>query len=84
VSLPGLQDGQRFRCVACGNLTRFDVVTVERTRWYWHAGLSGTGRAEEEHRLGATIESVTCRWCGPSGRIEIVDAPSGRPEAGAG
>ena len=83
MTLPGLHDGKRFRCVGCGNLTRFDVETVERVRRYWHVALSGEGHAEEEERLAATIETVTCRWCGSSEQVEIVDAPTGPPEEGA-
>ena len=76
VNLPGLSEGKRFRCAACGNLTRFDVETVERVRRYWHVALSGEGVAEEEERLEASVESVMCRWCGSRGDVEIVDAPA--------
>ena len=31
----------RWRCSQCGNLTRFDVVRVSRTREFWHQELSG-------------------------------------------
>ncbi len=67
--------GKRFRCAACGNLTRFDVETVERVRRYWHVALSGTGDVEEEERLEVSLESVTCRWCAAADAIEIVDVP---------
>jgi hypothetical protein len=76
VDLPGLSEGRRFRCAACGNLTRFDVETVERVRRYWHVALSGEGEAEDEERLQVSVESVTCRWCGSATDIEIVDAPA--------
>lgn len=71
----GLGAGQRYRCGGCGNLTRFDVQSVERVRRYWHLDLSGAGVAEEEERLEVTLESVTCRWCGSADAIEVVDAP---------
>jgi hypothetical protein len=77
--MPGLQDGKRFRCGACGNLTRFDVETVERVRRYWHVDLSGTGRAEEETRLEVTVETVTCRWCGSTDHVQVVDTPAAAP-----
>lgn len=76
MQLPGLEDGKRFRCAACGNLTRFDVETVERVRRYWHVELSGDGEAEEEERLDVTVEAVTCRWCGSADDIELEDAPA--------
>ena len=72
---PGLEAGKRWRCDACGNLTRFDVVSTERVRRFWHLQLSGTGAAEEEEHLEVTVESVTCRWCGASDAISVVPAP---------
>ena len=70
----GLAPGQRYRCAGCGNLTRFDVVSTERVRRFWHVDLSGAGGAEETEALEETVESVTCRWCGSSDNIEIVDS----------
>lgn len=72
---PGLEAGTRWRCDACGNLTRFDVVSTERVRRFWHLELSGTGAAEEEEHLEVRVESVTCRWCGASDAIAVVPAP---------
>jgi hypothetical protein len=74
---PGLLPGQRFRCAACGNLTRFDVESVERVRRFWHADLAGGGTVEEEERVDVDVKSVTCRWCGSAESIEIVAAPGG-------
>ena len=37
--LPG--PGERLRCTACGNLTRFDVVTSRRTTGFWHFTVAG-------------------------------------------
>lgn len=70
-----LPEDVRFRCGACGNLTRFDVETVERVRRFWHADLSGVGENEEEERLERRVESVTCRWCLSSEAIELVEVP---------
>jgi len=72
-----LDAGKRWRCGACGNLTRFDVESVERVRRFWHVDLSGQGRVDEEARLNVDVTSVTCRWCGSPDAIEVVDAPSG-------
>lgn len=76
MELPGLTPGTRYRCGACGNLTRFDVLSSERVRRFWHVDLSGEGAVEEEDALEVTIESITCRWCGATDAIEVVDAPS--------
>src|SRR4029453_19494578 len=47
--LPGR--GERLRCAACGNLTRFDVVTRRRTAAYWHYSLAGELSIESEQDL---------------------------------
>ena len=73
--LPG--PGERLRCTACGNLTRFDVVTTRRTRAFWHYTVGGELSVEEEQVLDAIVESVVCRWCSASGAaIEEVPLPS--------
>jgi hypothetical protein len=67
--------GQRLRCAACGNVTRFDVVTRRRTAAYWHYTLAGELTVTEERDLEGAIERVSCRWCG-SDQVDTVDAPS--------
>lgn len=68
----------RFRCEACGNLTRFDVVERRRTRAYHHFSIAGELTVEDEEVLEAERERVTCRWCGASDRIaEIPVEPPG-------
>jgi hypothetical protein len=57
----------RFRCSACGNLTRFDVVSSRRTRAFHHFSVGGDLTIEDEEVLDEAIEAVTCRWCGASG-----------------
>lgn len=78
----GLEEGHRFRCSACGNLTRFDVVATERTRRFHHLELGGRGEVEEEEVLERTIESVACRWCGRDDAIEV--EPSSEPATSDG
>ncbi len=75
---PGLDSGKRWRCGACGNLTRFDVESVERVRRFWHVDLSGDGRVEEEERANVDVVTVTCRWCGSRDAIEVVETPTER------
>ena len=57
----------RYRCSACGNLTRFDVVAARRTRAYFHYSVGGELTIEDEELLDETVELVSCRWCGASG-----------------
>ena len=66
-------EGERWRCAGCGNLTRFDVTRTRRTTEYWHFDLSGEHRVEEEVVHGESVEAVSCRWCGRSDAIEVVD-----------
>lgn len=68
----GGTSGTRFRCLSCGNLTRFDVVESSTTRAYYHFSLSGELTVEEREVLRADRERVTCRWCGSSDQIEEV------------
>lgn len=65
----------RWRCGACGNLTRFDVVRTRRLREYVHADLAGEPLVEESEVLGDVVEHVTCRWCGAVDQVELVPRP---------
>ena len=67
----------RYRCTACGNLTRFDVTTTRRTRAFWHFTVGGERSVEEEQVLDAIVESVVCRWCSATGSaIEEIPLPT--------
>lgn len=76
----------RYRCAACGNLTRFDVTVTRRTRGFHHYSLGGDLAVEEVEVLSETVEEVACRWCG-SGRAvrAVADPPMGSagPAGGA-
>ena len=54
----------RYRCTACGNLTRFDVTVSRRTRAFHHYTVGGELAVEEEHVLSEAVDEVACRWCG--------------------
>lgn len=62
-------DPARFRCTSCGNLTRFDVTTTRRTRAFHHYTVGGELLVEDVEVLAEELESVVCRWCGPSGIV---------------
>ena len=64
----------RYRGTACGNLTRFDVVTTRRTSAFHHYTVGGELRVEEERVLEERTEEVTCRWCGTGGSVIEVPA----------
>jgi hypothetical protein len=65
----------RYRCSACGNLTRFDVISSRRTRSYHHFTVGGDLSVEDEEVLDERVENVSCRWCGATGAsIEVLEA----------
>jgi ribosomal protein L44E len=70
MSSPGSE--VRYRCNACGNLTRFDVVRRARTREFWHFSLGGEATVEETETLEQDIERIECRWCGNTDQIEEI------------
>jgi hypothetical protein len=57
----------RYRCTACGNVTRFDVVATRRTRAFHHYTIGGDLEIEDEDVLEERVEQVTCRWCNAAG-----------------
>lgn len=63
----------RYRCSACGNLTRFDVVTARRTRAFHHFTVGGDLQVEDEQVLDETVEEVVCRWCDHGSSVEVLD-----------
>lgn len=70
----GSTSSPRYRCAACGNLTRFDVVASRRTRSFHHYSVGGELSVEDEQVLDESIEEVSCRWCGHGNAIEIIDS----------
>ena len=72
-------DVVRYRCAACGNLTRFDVVTSRRTRAFHHFSVGGELSIEDVDVLEETVEGVTCRWCGNGNAVEVLEADAAGP-----
>jgi len=64
----------RYRCAACGNLTRFDVTSTRRARAYHHYTVGGDLVVESEDVLEERIEEVSCRWCGHGTAVEVLEA----------
>jgi len=64
----------RYRCAACGNLTRFDVTTSRRTKAFHHFTVGGELSVEDEEVLSETVEDVVCRWCGSGKAVEVLEA----------
>lgn len=68
----------RYRCAACGNVTRFDVTMTRRTRSFYHFTVGGDLTVEDEQVLSESVEQISCRWCGSGYAVETV---SGEPES---
>jgi hypothetical protein len=66
----------RYRCTACGNLTRFDVVMDRRTRSFHHFSVGGELSVEDEEVLSEKLIDVTCRWCGHGDAVEPLEGVS--------
>ena len=64
----------RYRCTACGNLTRFDVTLRRRSRSFHHYSVGGELTVEEEVVLGEEVEEVACRWCGSGRSVEVIES----------
>ena len=62
----------RYRCNACGNLTRFDVVTDRRTKAFHHYSVGGELSVDEEEVLSENVAEVSCRWCGHGRAVEAL------------
>ncbi|HEX2849882.1 MAG TPA: hypothetical protein VHN98_04980 [Acidimicrobiales bacterium] len=61
---------RRYRCTACGNLTRFTVTTTTRARAFHHFTLGGELSVEDEEVLEERVDDVVCRWCGTGAAVE--------------
>ena len=66
----------RWRCLQCGNLTRFDVTRRTRAREYVHVDLAGEATVEERTVNEDVVEHVTCRWCSAVDAVEVVPRPA--------
>lgn len=67
----------RYRCTACGNLTRFDITTLRRTRAYHHFTVAGELRIESEQVLDEQVEEVSCRWCSSPTSVVVMSEVAG-------
>jgi len=63
----------RYRCSACGNRTRFDVVRSWRTRAFYHFTVGGDLQVEDEAVLDESVDEVSCRWCGTGASVSAIE-----------
>jgi DNA-directed RNA polymerase subunit RPC12/RpoP len=71
--------GTRYRCSACGNLTRFDVTSTRTTKAFHHFTIGGELVVEDEEVMHESVHEVACRWCGHGRSVEVLEGeePSG-------
>ncbi len=72
----------RYRCDACGNLTRFDVTISQTTKSFHHYTVGGDLVIEDTEIVARRVDEVVCRWCG-HGRsvVDITDDEPTEPDA---
>ena len=66
-------DQTRYRCTACGNLTRFDVTVSRKTKEFHHFSVGGTLEIEHTEILSETVDEILCRWCGHGNHVVRID-----------
>jgi rubredoxin len=66
----------RYRCNACGNLTRFDVVETMTVRSFHHFTVGGELTIEEPEVINRVVDEVSCRWCGHGREVELLSDDS--------
>ena len=74
----------RYRCTACGNLTRFDVTATRTTRSFHHYTVGGDLQVEETDVLAESIDDVRCRWCGSGANVVEIEGGVVAEPAAAG
>ena len=67
-------ENARYRCAACGNLTRLDVTVTRRTKEFHHFSVGGSLTVEDEEVISHVVEDVSCRWCGHGRAVEVLPA----------
>jgi hypothetical protein len=63
----------RYRCSACGNLTRFDVTSTKTTKAFHHFTVGGDLVVEDEVVIDESVHEVACRWCGHGRSVEVLE-----------
>lgn len=63
----------RFRCTACGGLTRFSIKRSLLVETYYHQTIAGDIIPETPVVLADEIISVECVWCGHGKNVEEIE-----------
>lgn len=74
----------RYRCEACGNLTRFEVTATRTTRAFHHYTVGGDLTVEDQDVISESIDSVICRWCGSGDNVVEIDESAGSASSDTG
>jgi DNA-directed RNA polymerase subunit RPC12/RpoP len=71
----------RYRCSACGNLTRFDVTSTKTTKAFHHFTVGGDLVVEDEVVIDESVHEVACRWCGHGRSVEVLEGEKSSGDA---
>lgn len=63
----------RYRCTACGGLTRFRIKRSVLVETYYHQTVAGDIIPETPVVLSDEIISVECVWCGHGKGVEEIE-----------
>ncbi len=72
----------RYRCTACGNLTRFDVTATSTTRSFHHYTVGGELDIESVEVLATETTDVRCHWCNAGLGVVVEEGTTGQSEPG--
>lgn len=67
----------RFKCTACGGLTRFRIKRSLIVEIYYHQTIAGDIIPETPEVLCDEIVSAECVWCGHGKNVEQIDRGDG-------
>lgn len=59
------------------------MTESRRTRAFHHYSVGGVLQIEDTEVLDEVIESVVCRWCGPSADVDVLSAEEAAAATGA-
>lgn len=71
--MPNTEVARRYRCGACGGLTRFAVRLTRTITYFHHQAIDGSMMPEDEEVINEVVEEVKCVYCGHGNNIEVME-----------
>lgn len=60
----------RYRCLICGNMTRFETVVTRRVKETQNIAVNGTIGPSTVEVIAEHVDEVRCGWCGNHSSVE--------------